>query len=86
MTGAPLLALLHPADLERRVRAAHPRAAVTVDHVNPRGVEAAGGRRHVLEQGAPGEAVKHLGQAGLHPLSLACGEDDDVQGSHGVLA
>jgi hypothetical protein len=30
------------------------------------------------------DRLEHLGAIGFHPFSLACGEDDDVQGSGGI--
>ena len=79
--GAQLLGLQRPVQGLARERLAHLLAAVAVDHVDvgrrgdfPRGVD------HVLQQGAPGEGLQHLGQVGLHALALAGGQDDDGHG------
>jgi hypothetical protein len=51
--------------------------------VDDRRIEIARRSYDVLEQRTTRETVQYLGQAGLHPLALACGEDDDVQRGHG---
>ena len=65
------------------MRLAHLLAAVAINHVDHRRIQPPGRQHYMLEQGAPRKTMQYLGQAGLHPLALACGEDDDVQRSHG---
>ena len=65
------------------MRVPHLLTAVSIDRVNCCRVQCTGRRYRVLEQGASRQAVQHFGQAGFHPLSLACGQNDDVQRGHG---
>ena len=73
-----LLGLQRPAQAGVREGRSHLVAAVPVDNADVVGIYALRAVDDVLQQGAPGERLEHLRQGGIHPLSLARGEDDDA--------
>jgi hypothetical protein len=79
MTRAELFLLFVPAQIGVRKGRAHGIAAMTIDDVNASGAEGAGPLEHMREHGPSGERLQHLGQAGIHALALAGGQDNNRQ-------
>ena len=73
--GTEALALQDPGHRGVAERLGHGIAAVPVDDVHRRRRQQARGGDHVSEERLPGEGLQHLGQARLHALALAGGED-----------
>ena len=78
MTGAQLLRLQHPLHPRLFECGGHLVAAVAVHHMDRGGFERRRGMQHMFEQRLAAQRLQHLGQIGIHPLALACGQDDDA--------
>ena len=55
--------------------------AMTCDHHNPRGLEAEAAGKAVFNHRNAAQRMQHLGQVGIHPRPLACGQNDQGNGA-----
>ena len=81
MSGAALFGLLHPGQITQiGQHRAHLIAQMAVDDVNARRMQRPRGVEHMRQQRASCERHQDLWFGGLHPLALAGGENDHMQG------
>ena len=82
VTGAELLALLHPLDVGCRHGFTYGAAAVSVDDVHGGGAEPARGLDDMGKQRTTSEEMEDFRQVRAHALSLPCRENDHMQRRH----
>jgi hypothetical protein len=80
VTGAARRRLPHEHHVGGRKRRLDGVRAVPGDDDDRAWHERAHGVQHVRGEGPAGEAVENLRQRGMHPLALACGKENDVEG------
>ncbi len=77
VTGAQLLGLQRPLQVRVVEGGAYLLAAVTVHHVDGRGLEQPCAANNMPQQRPAGERLQYLGESGFHSLALTGSENDD---------
>jgi hypothetical protein len=72
-------------DVIAQIGLAHTFGAMTDNHGNAAGVKRPGGFQSVQQQGFSPQGMEHLGQVGLHPSTLAGGENNYTEFLHKVI-
>ena len=78
VSGAQLWFLQGPGQVGSVQRTAHDITTVPINQTEFLRVQAARRVNHMGDQGFARQRMKHLGQTGMHALSLSGGEDDDI--------
>ena len=79
VAGAQLLLLYNPVDLITRQGLRHRIRAVAYHHMHRQGLKLQCSADDMFQQGPAGKRMQHLGQGGLHPLTLARGKNNHFQ-------